>query len=87
MTLHIKTAEGWKPVLDHESIPVSDRVTDLRSAERRIRRDVFMGWTPTPNGKLSGENLHDFNLRVTDMVRDLCASLGIMTDNRVGIPL
>lgn len=83
----VKTNDGWVQLQGTNAIKSEDRVTDLKSAEHSIRRDVFIGWTPTPNGKLSAQNAHEFNLRVQEMARDLCTSLGIVTDNRVGIPL
>ena len=90
MSIQIMTKDGWKPVGDKESIPSIDKVVDYNSAVRHVRERMFCGWSPTPLGPMSNENLHDFNVHVQEKALALCESLGLANPNRVareGIPL
>ena len=91
MALHIMTAEGWKPVKDTQTIPVSDRVTTFAEAHRHVKQNRYSGWTP---GILF---MSEFNVNCHNMAVDLCAELGIVSNvgpmmnptpaQRVGLPL
>ena len=73
----IMTADGWKDIKDFQSIKATDTVTTFSQALRKIHRDVFCGFSPTPNGIMSGANLHDFNIRAHNQAIELCKKLGV----------
>jgi hypothetical protein len=56
MTLMIKTAQGWLPVVDNQSIKPRQR-----AGESIVRNDVFLNWSPSPLGKESGQFAHEHN--------------------------
>lgn len=66
MTLMIKTANGWLPIVDKQSIQ-----SPKRSGESIVRNDVFLGWAPTPAGKLSGAFAHEHS----ELVREAGAAI------------
>lgn len=67
--MQIKTAEGWKKVkcVNHND---TGPMTPMER-ESQIIRDVFCGWSPSPNGPESAENAMGFRARVVKMVEQV----------------